>query len=88
MAATTAPIKVDQATDELVSQAAHFMDMSKKQIVDLAVREFVERHRDEINEGVRQALQQLDGTRESRVALLAGVPREKIDELGGLRESK
>lgn len=88
MAATTAPIKVDQATDELVSQAAHFMDMSKKQVVDLAVREFVERHRDEINEGVRQALQQLDGTRESRVALLAGVPREKIDELGGLRDSK
>lgn len=88
MAATTAPIKVDQATDELVSQAAHFMDMSKKQVVDLAVREFVERHRDEINEGVRQALQQLDGSRESRVALLAGMSREKIDELGGLRDSK
>lgn len=88
MAATTAPIKVDQSTDELVSQAAHFMDMSKKQVVDLAVREFVERHRDEINEGVRHALQQLDGSRESRVALLAGIPREKIDELGGLRDSK
>lgn len=84
MAVSTAPIKVDQATDELVTQAAHFMDMSKKQVVDLAIREFVERHRDEINEGVRAALQKLDGTREARVALLAGVSPEKIEELGGL----
>jgi hypothetical protein len=30
MAAATAPIKVDIATDELVSHAAHFMSRSKK----------------------------------------------------------
>lgn len=33
-----APLKVDPATDELISQAAHFLDMSKKDLVAEAVR--------------------------------------------------
>jgi len=48
MTAATAPIKVDIATDELVSQAAHFMSRSKKDVVDAAVREYIDAHRDEI----------------------------------------
>ena len=56
MATATAPIKVDAATDELVSHAAHFMSRSKKDIVDAAVREYIDAHRGEINAGIKAAL--------------------------------
>lgn len=66
---TTAPIKVDAATDELVSHTAHFLSRSKKDIVDAAVREYVDAHRDEIDAGIRAALDRLDGTDEAAVSL-------------------
>jgi hypothetical protein len=85
MAAATAPIKIDVATDELVSQAAHFMSRSKKDIVDAAVREDINAHRDEINEGIKAALGQLNGTA-ARVSLITGFSAEELDDLGGLPE--
>ena len=86
MAAGTAPIKVDLATDELVSHAAHFMSRSKKDIVDAAVREYIDAHRDEINAGIKAALGQLNGTAAARVSLLTGISAEELDDLGGLPE--
>ena len=59
-AAATAPIKVDIATDELVSHAAHFMSRTKKDIVDAAVREYIDAHRGEINAGIKAALGHLN----------------------------
>ena len=41
---------------------------------------------DEINEGVRQALAVLDGSRLSAVALLTGISIEKLIELGGIND--
>ena len=38
------------------------------------------------HEEIREALQQLDGTLESRVAMLAGITREEVQELGGVQE--
>ncbi len=84
MAAATAPIKVDLATDELVSQAAHFLSRSKKDIVDAAVREYVDTHRDEINAGIKDALGQLNGTDAAAVSLMTGLSAEEIDDLGGV----
>lgn len=84
MAAATAPIKVDVETDEIVSHAAHFLQRSKKDIVDAAVREYVEAHRTEINVGIRNALIQLDGSEAAAVALLTGFSRDELDDLGGL----
>ncbi|MDN5743796.1 MAG: hypothetical protein L0H31_01585 [Nocardioidaceae bacterium] len=84
MAAATAPIKVDAATDELVSHAAHFMSRSKKDIVDAAVREYITAHRDEINAGIRTALGQLNGTDGAALTLMTGLNAEEIDDLGGL----
>ncbi|HVB42993.1 MAG TPA: hypothetical protein VNF47_09850 [Streptosporangiaceae bacterium] len=81
--AAAAPIKVDPATDGLISHAAHFLGRSKKDVVDVAVREYVENHRDEINAGVRAALQQLDGSLDSAVSLLTGFNAAKLAELGG-----
>lgn len=75
MATATAPIKVDVATDELVSHAAHFMSRSKKSIVDDAVREYIDTHREEINAGVKTALGQLNGSDAAAISLLTGFQR-------------
>lgn len=84
MAAATTPIKVDVATDELVSHAAHFMSRSKKDVVDAAVREYIDAHRDEINAGIKAALGQLNGTAEAAVSLLTGLSADELDDLGGM----
>lgn len=82
--ATTAPIKVDAGTDALVSHAAHFLSRSKKDIVDAAVREFIEAHRDELNAGIKAALDQLNGSDGAAVTMMTGLNAEEIEDLGGL----
>jgi predicted transcriptional regulator len=84
MATASAPIKVDQATDELVSHAAHFLSRSKKDIVNAAVREYIDAHRDEINKGIQTALGQLDGSTASALSLVTGISTEELEDLGGL----
>jgi hypothetical protein len=84
MGTAATPIKVDSTTDGLISHAAHFLGRTKKDVVDAAVREYLENHRDEINDGVRSALQQLDGSSASAVSLLTGFSATKLAELGGL----
>lgn len=77
---------VDVETDALIAHAAHFLDRSKKDVVDAAVREYIENHRDEINAGVREALAQLNGTKGSVVSMLTGFDAAKLAELGGIGE--
>lgn len=86
MAATVAPIKIDQETDRLVSHAAHFLAKSKKDVVDAAVREYIDKHRDEINAGVQEALGHLDGSRRASIGLLSGLSDDEISDLGGVAE--
>ena len=88
MAAVAAPIKVDAETDKLISHAAHFLGRSKKDVVDQAVREYIENHRDAIHEGVSSALKQLDGSLTASVTLLTGLSAEELDALGGIDESR
>jgi hypothetical protein len=87
MAATSAPIKVDVGTDQLISHAAHFMGKAKKDVVDAAVREYIDKHRGEINDGIRAALSRLDGSSKSAVSLLAGLSPDQLDEYGGLPDA-
>lgn len=84
--ASATPIKVDTQTDQLISHAAHFLGRSKKDVVDLAVREYIDNHRDAIQEGVTRALRELDGSVASSVALLTGMSRDELDEIGGIPE--
>jgi len=86
MATATAPIKVDTETDKLISHAAHFLQQSKKDVVDSAVREYIENHRDEIHAGVLDALSKLNGTTQNAVALVTGLSADELDELGGFAE--
>lgn len=83
MAGTLAPIKVDSETDALISHAAHFLRSSKKDVVDVAVREYIERHREEIQKAALEALRTLDGSTKSAVQLLTGASDDELDELGG-----
>lgn len=55
-------------------------------MVDAAVREYIENHRDEINAGVHDALAQLDGTKGGTVSMLTGFEAAKLTEFGGIGE--
>ena len=87
MATAVSPIKVDAETDRLLSESAHFLERSKKDVVDVAVRDNVDAHRDEINEGIRAALGRLDGSNASVVSLISGVSRDELGNLGGVPEA-
>ena len=79
--AAIAPIKVDVETDRLVSNAAHFLQRSKKDVVDAAVREFIDTHREEIEKGALEALRSLDGSARSAVKLLADADADVLESL-------
>ena len=83
-----APIKVDAQTDQLIAHAAHFLGTSKKDVVDAAVREYIEHHRESIQQAVLEALGQLDGSSASSVGLLAGLSKNELDNIGGIEESQ
>ncbi|MDG4789734.1 hypothetical protein O7626_28055 [Micromonospora sp. WMMD1102] len=81
-----APLKVDPAVDELISQGAHFLGLTKKDLVAEAVKDYLAARRTEIQERMAEAMRLLDGSTTSRLSLLTGVPREDIDRLGGVGE--
>lgn len=84
MATATAPIKVSTETDRIIADGSHFMQLTKKDFVDAAVREYVENHRKEIDDAIRKSLSLLDGTDRAAVRLLAGLSDADLDSLGGL----
>jgi predicted transcriptional regulator len=84
MATAVSPIKVDAQTDELISHAAHFLGRSKKDVVDEAVRAYIDGHRDEINAGIRKALNLLDGTDADLVSVMTGLSRAELDGVGSV----
>jgi hypothetical protein len=81
---TQSPVKVDATTDRLISDAAHFLGRTKKDVVSDAMREYVEAHRDELNEAIKQSLSRLDGSTASAISLLTGMDADELAELGGL----
>lgn len=80
------PVKVSAETDQLLTEASHFLARSKKDIVDAAVRDYVEANREAINAGVRASLERLDGSRAALVSEVTGLSREQLDEVGGAPE--
>jgi hypothetical protein len=81
---SVAPLKVDAETDALITQGAHFLGVTKKDLVADAVRVYVAMRRADIERGVHEALSQLDGSRQAEVALLSGLSVEEINALGGV----
>lgn len=78
-----APLKVDPATDELISQGAHFLGMTKKDFVAEATRAYLDQQREKIRAGMIESMKILDGSLTSGVAMLTGLSPKQIAELGG-----
>jgi uncharacterized protein (DUF1778 family) len=78
-----APLKIDPATDELISRAAHFLGMTKKEFVAEAAKAYLEQRREEVRRGMIESMKLLDGSLTSTVAMLTGLSPERIEELGG-----
>lgn len=87
MAVQSAPVKVDQETHALIAHGATALHMSQKDLLAAAVREYLSARREEINAALRRTMEMLDGTQGSQVAALTGMSKERLDELGGVRES-
>ncbi|RAY11050.1 hypothetical protein DPM19_32630 [Actinomadura craniellae] len=79
-------VKISPEADKLITSGAHYLHMSKKDLVEAAVQFYLDARREEMQAGMRELLSQLDGTRASRVALLAGMTREELDSVGGVEE--
>ena len=80
----TSPLKIDDQTDRLATEGAHFLGLTKKQYVADAVAYYTDLRRGEIEKGVRASLATLDGSRNSAVRLLTAMSEEQIEELGGI----
>ncbi|MFI0419085.1 hypothetical protein [Spongiactinospora sp. 9N601] len=79
-------MKVDAETDRLISHGAHFLHITKKEFVAQAVRVYLQVRQSELHAAMQEAMRQLDGSHTARVALLSGLTKEQIDELGGVEE--
>jgi predicted component of type VI protein secretion system len=79
-------VKVSPAGDKLITSGANYLHMSKKDLVEEAVRFYLDARREEMQAGMRELLRELDGSRASRVAMLAGMTREELDSVGGVEE--
>ncbi|MGP3955732.1 hypothetical protein ACTWPT_07010 [Nonomuraea sp. 3N208] len=83
---TPAPLKVDIETDRLITQGAHFLNVTKKDLVADAVKIYMELKREEIRRGVIDAMKVLDGSLKADVMALTGLTAEEIDAVGGIED--
>ena len=79
-------VKVSPEGDRLITSGAHYLRMSKKDLVEAAVEFYLNARREEMQAGMRELLSQLDGSRAARVAMLAGMTREELEAVGGVEE--
>ncbi|MGH3190905.1 MAG: hypothetical protein ACRDOL_27415 [Streptosporangiaceae bacterium] len=80
-------VKVSPEGDRLITSGAHYLHMTKKDLVEAAVAFYLDARREEMQAGVRELLSTLDGSRAARIAMLAGMTREELDSVGGVRKT-
>src|SRR5712672_760258 len=76
-------VKVSPEGDKLITSGAHYLHMSKKDLVEAAVAFYLDARREEMQAGMRKLLSELDGSRAARIAMLAGMTRAELDSVGG-----
>jgi hypothetical protein len=79
-------VKVSPEGDRLITSGAHYLHMTKKDLVQVAVAFYLNARRDEMQAGMGELLSTLDGSRAARIAMLAGMTREELDSVGGVEE--
>ncbi len=79
-------VKVSPEGDRLITSGAHYLHMTKKDLVEAAVAFYLDARREEMQAGMRELLGTLDGSRAARIAMLTGMTREELDSVGGVEE--
>lgn len=76
-------VKVNSETSQMISDAAHHLGKTRKDVVEEAVRMYMQARLPEIHDSIRELLNQLDGSRSTAVSVLTGYSKQELDELGG-----
>ena len=88
MARAQSPIKVHESTKEKVRYAALMSGLQQAELVELAVDEYVDRHREAFTRRMERAHQALLGGKASALAYATGVSVEDVARVGGVREAQ
>lgn len=84
MARAQSPIKVHESTKEKVRYAALMSGLQQAELVERAVDEYVERHREEFGRRMERAREALLGGKASAVAYATGVSEDDVARVGGV----
>jgi hypothetical protein len=83
MSRAQSPIKVHEATKEKVRYAALVSGLKQAELVERAVDEYVDRHRDQFAQRMERAQQALLGGKTSALAYSLGIEAD-VQRLGGV----
>lgn len=78
------PIKVHEATKEKIRYAALMAGLKQAELVECAVDEYVERHREQLALRMERVQEALLGGKTSTLAYSQGVSEADIEHLGGV----
>lgn len=84
MARAQSPIKVHEATKEKVRYAALMAGLQQAELVERAVDEYVDRHREEFGRRMERAREALLGGKASTLAYTTGASEEDVERVGGV----
>ncbi|MBA3261091.1 MAG: hypothetical protein H0T69_01180 [Thermoleophilaceae bacterium] len=84
MARAQSPIKVHESTKQKVRYAALMAGLQQAELVEIAVDEYVERHREEFGRRMERAREALLGGKASALAYATGVSEEDVERVGGV----
>ena len=84
MARAQSPIKVHQSTKEKVRYAASISGLQQAELVEQAVDEYVDRHREEFAHRMERAHEALLGGKASTLAYSLGVSEKDVARVGGV----
>lgn len=82
------PIKVHEATKQKVRYAALMVGLKQAEVVEQAIDEYVERHREEFTQRMEQARQALLGGKASTLAYTLGVDEADVERVGGVTSTQ
>jgi hypothetical protein len=84
VARAQSPIKVHESTKVKVRDAALMSGLKQAELVERAVDEYVERHREEFGQRMERAREALLGGKASALAYAAGVSEDDVARIGGV----
>ena len=84
MARAQSPIKVHESTKEKVRYAALMAGLKQSELVERAIDEYVERHREEFQRRMERAQEALLGGKAATLAYATGVSEEDVARVGGV----